>query len=272
MKLGYQTNTWGGVVGHPAGVTSIKDLFYLANGSTEEALQDIKDAGFKGFELFDGNLMEYKDQKEAFKELIKRHSLEFVGVYAGANFIYPDIWTEELLRLEEAASLASELGARHFVVGGGAVRANGILDSDYRQLGEALNQVAALAEKYGLIPSYHPHLGTIVQSPDQLDKLMPLTTINLCPDTAHIEAGGGDPVEVIKKYINRIKYIHLKDYRDGAFVPLGEGVQKFDQMIRLLDDAGYDDWIIIELDQYEDPKKGAAISREYLTQFEKVNR
>jgi inosose dehydratase len=101
---------------------------------------------------------------------------------------------------------------------------------------------------------------------------MPLTTINLCPDTAHIEAGGGDPVEVIKKYINRIKYIHLKDYCDGAFVPLGEGVQKFDQMIRLLDDAGYDDWIIIELDQYEDPKKGATISREYLTQFEKVNR
>jgi inosose dehydratase len=34
MKLAYQTNTWGGVVGHPVGVTSIKDLFYLANGST----------------------------------------------------------------------------------------------------------------------------------------------------------------------------------------------------------------------------------------------
>ncbi len=41
MKLAYHTITWGGVVGHPAGVTSVKDLYYLANGSTEEALRDI---------------------------------------------------------------------------------------------------------------------------------------------------------------------------------------------------------------------------------------
>ena len=56
MKLAYQTNTWGGVFGHPAGVTSIKDLYYLANGSTEEALRDISSVGYAGFELFDGNL------------------------------------------------------------------------------------------------------------------------------------------------------------------------------------------------------------------------
>ncbi|MED3928732.1 sugar phosphate isomerase/epimerase, partial [Priestia megaterium] len=67
MKLGYQTNTWGGVVGHPAGVTSIKDLYYLANGSTEEALKDIAEVGYKGFEMFDGNLMEFKDRKEEFR-------------------------------------------------------------------------------------------------------------------------------------------------------------------------------------------------------------
>ena len=39
MKLAYQTNTWGGVSGHPAGVTSVKDLLYLTNGSTEEAMR-----------------------------------------------------------------------------------------------------------------------------------------------------------------------------------------------------------------------------------------
>ena len=41
MKFAYHTNTWGGVWGHPAGVTSIKDLFYLSNGSTDEAAADI---------------------------------------------------------------------------------------------------------------------------------------------------------------------------------------------------------------------------------------
>ncbi|WP_409304099.1 sugar phosphate isomerase/epimerase family protein [Peribacillus sp. SCS-155] len=268
MKLGYQTNTWGGVVGHPAGVTSVKDLYYLANGSTEEALRDISAAGYTGFELFDGNLMEYKDNKDAFKALLEQTSLEFIGVYTGGNFIFTDILEEELIKIESVAALASELGAKHLVVGGGAVRANGILDSDYTDLGNALNRVVEIAEKYKLIPSYHPHLGTNVQSPEQLDKLMPLTTINLCPDTAHIEAGGGDPVEVIKKYVDRIKYVHLKDYEGGEFVPLGHGHQKFDEMITVLNEADYDGWITVELDSYHDPKKGAEISREFLSKFE----
>ena len=76
MKLGYQTNTWGGVVGHPAGVTSVKDLYYLANGSTEEALNDIaREAGYKGFEMFDGNLMQYQDKPEEFIKLLELFSI-----------------------------------------------------------------------------------------------------------------------------------------------------------------------------------------------------
>ncbi|MCJ7990070.1 sugar phosphate isomerase/epimerase [Priestia sp. OVS21] len=272
MKLGYQTNTWGGVVGHPAGVTSIKDLYYLANGSTEEALKDIAEVGYKGFEMFDGNLMEFKDRKAEFRALLNRYSLDFIGVYTGGNFIFPDILEEELLKIEEVAALASELGAKHLVIGGGAIRANGILESDYTDLGNALNRVVVIAEKYNLIPSYHPHLGTNVEAPDQLGKLMALTTINLCPDTAHIEAGGGNPVEVIKKYADRIKYIHFKDYYNGEFLPLGEGHQKFDQMIQVLDEIGYDEWLTVELDSYNDPKKGAEISFNFLLSFETANK
>jgi inosose dehydratase len=268
MKLGYQTNTWGGVVGHPAGVTSVKDLYYLANGSTEEALKEIAEAGYKGFELFDGNLMQFKDKKETFQQLVADLSLSFIGVYTGGNFIYPDILEEELAKIEEVAAFASELGAEHLVVGGGAVRSTGIKESDYKDLGDALNRVIEIAEKYNLIPSYHPHLGTNVQSPGQLDKLMPLTTINLCPDTAHIEAGGGDPVEVIKKYIDRIKYVHLKDYANGEFLPLGAGGQKFAEMLEVLDQAGFDGWITVELDSYHHPKQGAEISRQFLSNYE----
>jgi inosose dehydratase len=268
MKLGYQTNTWGGVVGHPAGVTSVKDLYYLANGSTEEALREIAAAGYKGFELFDGNLMQYQDKKEELLKLMADYSLTLIGVYTGGNFIFPDILDEELAKIERVAALAYELGAQHLVVGGGAVRTNGIKDSDYEDLGNALNRVVEIAEKYNLIPSYHPHLGTSVQAPEQLDKLMPLTTINLCPDTAHIEAGGGDPVEVIKKYVDRIKYVHLKDYANGEFLPLGEGHQKFDEMLQVLENVNYDGWITVELDSYPDPKKGAKISREFLLKYE----
>lgn len=264
MKLGYQTNTWGGVVGHPGGVTSIKDSYYLANGSTEEALADIAAAGYQGFEIFDGNLMQFLVKKNEIKQLMDSHSLELIGVYSGANFIYEDILEEELIKIEEVTKFASALGAKHLVVGGGAIRSNGILDSDYKLLGEGLNKVMDIAEKYNMLPSYHPHLGSLVESPDQLEKLVEHTNINLCPDTAHIEAGGGDPVEFIRKYKDRIKYVHFKDFEAGEFLPLGEGKQAFPEMIKLLKEMNYQDWITVELDSYADPKKGAEISKKYL--------
>jgi inosose dehydratase len=264
MKLGYQTNTWGGVVGHPAGVTSVKDLYYLANGSTEQALKDIASAGYKGFELFDGNLMQYESRPAEFQQLLKNLDLSLIGVYTGANFIFKDILEEEFDKIEKVAKFAALFGAEHLVLGGGAVRAGGIQESDYEVLAQSLERAAAVAAHYGLVASYHPHLGTCVQGPDQLDKIMSLTSIPLCPDTAHIEAGGGDPVAVIRKYVDRIKYVHLKDYKSGAFLPLGEGNQNFSEMVSILRENNYQGWITVELDSYEDPFKGAQISKVYL--------
>jgi inosose dehydratase len=270
LKIGYQTNTWGGVVGHPAGVTSVKDLYYLANGSTEQAVREIGAAGYQGIELFDGNLMHFEDRPDTFRKLLSDNRQVLVGVYCGANFIYRDIIDDELYKIDKAAKLAAELGAVHLVLGGGAIRSGGIRDADYQALADGLAQASAIAEKYGLIPSYHPHLGTIVQAPEQLDKLMAMTDIALCPDTAHIEAGGGDPVKVIKKYASRIPYVHFKDYSNGAFLPLGEGNQRFEEMLGILLENGYDGWITIELDSHENPAEGAGISMTYLKGILKI--
>ncbi|ALS28726.1 sugar phosphate isomerase [Paenibacillus sp. 32O-W] len=270
MKIGYQTNTWGGVVGHPAGVTSVKDLYYLANGSTEQAVKEIAAAGYQGIEIFDGNLMQYDNRPDAFKQLLNDNGQVLIGVYCGANFIYQDIFKDELHKIDKVAKLAAELGAVHLVLGGGAIRSGGILETDYQSLAGGLEHASDIAAKYGLIPCYHPHLGTIVQTPEQLDKLMTMTDIALCPDTAHIEAGGGDPVEVIKKYADRIRYVHFKDYRYGAFLPLGEGGQPFAEMLAVLKENGYDGWITVELDSYGNPAEGAAISMRYLQEKLKV--
>ncbi|PZE19873.1 sugar phosphate isomerase/epimerase family protein [Paenibacillus xerothermodurans] len=264
MKLGYQTNTWGGVVGHPAGVTSVKDLYYLANGSTEQAARDIASAGYKGIELFDGNLAEYENRQDDFRRMMADLQLTLVGVYTGANFIFRDILDEEFAKIEKVAKLASEFGAEHLVFGGGAVRSGGIQESDYEVLAQSLTRAEEIAVKYGLTPSYHPHLGTCVQAPEQLDKLMSMTTIALCPDTAHIEAGGGNPVTVMRKYIDRIKYVHFKDYKDGQFLPLGEGDQNFAEMLSILQGANYDGWVLVELDSHQDPLQAAQISKSYL--------
>ena len=83
MKFGYQTNTWGGVVGHPAGVTSIKVLFYLTYGSDERALRDIAAAGYAGFEIFDGNLQRYADDPTSLKRSMDETDLTLIAVYRG---------------------------------------------------------------------------------------------------------------------------------------------------------------------------------------------
>lgn len=266
MKVGYMTNAWGSVVGHPAGVTSIKDLFYLSTGSTEEAVAAISKAGYKMIEIFDGNLMEYSQDNNKFKELLDSCNLKLLAVYSGANFIYDEVLPDEFYRIEQAAELAAKFEAKHLVVGGGAIRATGILESDYAKMAEGLDKVIEIADKYDLIASYHPHLGTIVQSPEQLDKLMPLTKINLCPDTAHIEAGGGDSVKVIEKYKDRIKYVHLKDYDSGNFLPLGKGKIDFEVIVQILKNNNFAGEFTVEADGYAGgPEEAAEESYAYLS-------
>jgi inosose dehydratase len=267
MRLGYHSITWGGVVGDATGVTSVKDLYYRANGPMEQAVTDIAAAGYAGTEMFDGNLVPYADRPDDLRNLLTRAGLELVSVYTGGNFIYDEILPEELHRIRRAAELAATFGAQRLVVGGGARRASGTQDLDYERLAAALDRVTDIAEEHGLTASYHPHLTTIVESPDELARLLPRTRIGFCPDTAHLAAGGGDPAELIRRYPDRIRHVHLKDLRLDPFswLPLGQGVLDFADIVRAIREAGYDSWLMVELDDYDgDPREAAEISKTYL--------
>ena len=193
MQLGYHTICWGGVVGEATGVTSVKDLYYRTPGSMETAISDIAAAGYTGIEMFDGNVADYAGQPDVLQGLLADAGLELVSVYTGGNFIYADLLDDELHRVTHAAALARQFGASNLVVGGGARRAAGTTDADYAALAAALDRVSDIAEQHGPHRRYHPHLSTIVESPDELDQLMPRRRIGFCPDTAHLAAGGGTP-------------------------------------------------------------------------------
>jgi inosose dehydratase len=259
MQLGYHTITWGGVVGSGVGVTSIKDLFYLANGSTEDALRDVKSAGYAGVELFDGNLVAGHEDG-SLRRLLDETGLQLIAAYSGANFIFPDVLEDEFWRLERAMSLAAEYGAPHFVVGGGAQRAGGNRERDYERLAEGLDRVAELADRRGLVASYHPHLSTMAETPDQIEQVLSRSAIRFCPDTAHQLAAGGDPAELIRRYGDRIEYVHLKDVRRDplAFLPLGDGDLDLPDVVRALREIEFDGWLTIELDEYQGPPVEAA--------------
>ena len=267
MRLGYHSITWGGVVGDATGVTSVKDLYYRANGSMARAVADIAAAGYQGTEMFDGNLVGYAERPDELREILETAGVQLVSVYTGANFIYPDILADEMHRVERAAQLAHMFGAERLVVGGGARRAAGTQDEDYGRLATALDMVTDIAQAHGLSASYHPHLTTIVESPTELDRLLPYTRIGFCPDTAHLAAGGGDPAELIRRYADRVAHVHLKDLTIDPleFRPLGAGVLDFPEILRAVREAGYESWLMVELDAYDgDPREAAEHSRAYL--------
>jgi inosose dehydratase len=267
MKLGYQTITWGGVVGQAQGVTSIKDLFYQTYGNTEKAVKEIAEAGYAGIEIFDGNLREYADKPEAFIDLLKKYDLELISVYTGANFIYDEILDDEFHKITQAIELAVKFGAKNLIVGGGAQRASGIRESDYAKLATQLDRVFDLAAASGLNACFHPHLSTIVEGPEQVAKIMKLSKIHFCPDTAHLAAAGGNPAELIRQFPDRVKHVHLKDFRANpfAFLPLGTGDLDFDEIFKALTEINYQNWLVVELDGYDgEPKQAAEISMKFI--------
>lgn len=269
MRVAYEANAWGGVVGTPGAVTDISSGFYVTPGDVLRSAETIAAAGYTGVELFDGNLLPFEESMDEFTSAIDAAGLEVTGVYSGGHLIYLDAHEDELARFDRSIRLAAAAGAKHYVLGGGAVRSTGRRDVDYEVAGAFLDRIAERAEAAGLVVSYHPHLGSLAQAPEQIDALFSSTSVGLCADVAHIAAGGGDPIGVINRYADRLKYIHLKDLdaANRGFLPLGEGVLDLRGIINAAMGAGYQDWFTVELDGYAgDQAEAAKRSLQFLRQ------
>lgn len=268
MKFAYEANAWGGVVGTPNAVTDLPTGFYVTPGEMAPALEAIAHSGFTGVELFDGNLLPMEADLGAFRAALVDNGLELAGVYSGGHFIYRDAHEDEYARFERSIAVAAAAGARHYVIGGGSIRSTGRRDDDFLTMAELLDRVADRALVEGLVPSYHPHLGSIAETGEQVDALLAASRIGLCADVAHLAAGGSDPAAVIRQYADRLAYVHLKDadLTAGGFLPLGVGDVDLGAVVDAIRAAGYDDWVTVELDGYDgDPTAAAAASRAFLT-------
>ncbi|MHB8220289.1 MAG: sugar phosphate isomerase/epimerase family protein [Acidimicrobiales bacterium] len=126
---------------------------------------------------------------------------------------------------------------------------------------------AARVRERGFQPTFHHHLGTYVESPEQIDRFLYDTDIDLCLDTGHLLAAAGDPVEVFKQWGQRINHLHVKDCRraeaerilagngsvediwsDRVFCALGAGSLDVDTFLRTVRTSSYSGWLVIEQD------------------------
>jgi len=265
-RIGYMTNAFGPLVGTGGGVTCMKDVGYITMCDDDAAMATIASKGFRYIEVLEGNITKYEQHPEEFEELCKKNGVQLLGVCVGCHFIYEDAREDEIFKVEKVASLAAKFGARHIVFCGGSIHGTGIRESDFEKLAKGVDAAAAVCEKYGLIPSYHPHLGALAEGPEQIDRLFSLSKIAFCPDMAHLVAGGSDALAMVEKYYDRIHYVHLKDLSEkGEFFPLGKGRLDLDHIINFLKEKGYQgDWLA-EVDGYSgNPEEACEVSYEYL--------
>ena len=272
-KLAYSTNCWGPMGGDAVGVTSVSRLTYRTYADMARAIEEIASAGFSGVEMFDGNLLDYQDRMSTLRQLLDGAGVQLVAAYSGCNFIFPDMLAEELARLERVADATAQAGGLYLVVGGGAQRAAGIQPGDYALLATALDKVAPLAVKHGLTAHYHPHLSTIVETPEQVRKIFAQTDIGFCPDTAHLAAGGADVPALLAEFRERITYVHIKGWQRDPFrfTPLDEGDLNTTAILSKLKELDFEGWITTELDEWADPLAAAKRTRQFFHGFENAD-
>jgi len=137
----------------------------------------------------------------------------------------------------------------------------------WRRLTEALVAAERIAAARNLGLAFHPHIGTAIESWDDVERLLDTTDVNICLDTGHLFLGGTDPVLLAKQAGPRVTHVHLKDVdlevaskfisghitygqavRAALYLPLGQGGLDIEAVFSRLQEAGYQGWFVLEQD------------------------
>ncbi|MFG1810320.1 TIM barrel protein [Streptomyces sp. NPDC049040] len=148
----------------------------------------------------------------------------------------------------------------------------------WRTLLARLDEIAALAASLGVTAALHPHVGTVVEGPAEVDRVLDGSGIGLCLDTGHLLIGGTDPVALAGRAAARVAHVHLKDVHEataaavrsgrtsytsavagGLYRPLGQGDLDLPSLLAALDAAHYTGWYVMEQDTVlaSEPPPGA---------------
>ncbi|PWJ47739.1 inosose dehydratase [Quadrisphaera granulorum] len=123
------------------------------------------------------------------------------------------------------------------------------------------------AAAVGVLAVLHPHVGTLVESKDDVERVLAGCDVGLCLDSGHLLIGGTDPVALAQAHPERIRHVHLKDVdaataqrvrdgeltyyqavQEGLYRPLGQGDVDVSALLASLLGAGYDGWFVLEQD------------------------
>jgi len=165
---------------------------------------------------------------------------------------------------------AAALGAQAYgLVGGGRLRWRAPSADEYADLARFCEELALYGAARDVVVAYHPHVDCTIETEDEIDRLLEQTSaLRLCLDASHIALVGEDPIAHLRKYRERLGYVHLKDWARGKFVELGRGTIGIDfpAILRELEQQRFEGWIVVEQSRsVASPLHSARINAEYLT-------
>lgn len=254
-----------------------------AENTFRQTVSEMALAGFTGTEI--GNKYP-KDVKELKWELDLRGMC--IASRWFSSFLLTKPFEEVAADFEQNLEFLAALGARRInvseqshsiqgqmetpVLGGAKYVMN---DAEWAQFCQGLDKLGEIAGKRGFKLCFHHHMGTVVQTAEETDRMMASTSpdkVFLCYDTGHFTFAGEDPLAMLRKYADRVGHVHLKDMRRdvvdrvkpegmsflkavraGAFTVPGDGNVAFDPVFDLLGRSGYEGWLLVEAEQ--DPAK-----------------
>ena len=249
----------------------------------EQCVSEMALAGFTGSEV--GN--KYPKDPEVLKKALELRGVEICNQWF-SSFLITKPFEEVEKEFRAQLAFLKAMGAKVIGASEQSYSVQGQLDTPvfghkYEMNDEewdifctGMNKLGKIAkEEYGIALTFHHHMGTVVQSLAEVDRMMENTDpeyVSLLFDTGHFTYCGEDPLEVVKKYVHRIKHVHLKDIRPevveqvkkenmsflagvraGAFTIPGDGCINYDPIFKVLEEAGYEGYMVVEAEQ--DPAK-----------------
>ncbi len=274
------------------------DLPELGGENTfEQCVSEMALAGFTGSEV--GN--KYPRDTEILKQALSLRGLQIASAWFSA-FLTTKPLEETVEAFIEHRDFLHAMGAKVIVVSeqGKSVQGQAVpvykakpvfTEEEWKLLVDGLHRLGELAAEKDMDIVFHHHMGTGIQTTEEIDKLMELTDpklVSLLFDTGHLVFSGENPIHVLKKHLPRIKHVHLKDIRPevvarvkeedlsflqavkaGAFTVPGDGGIEFAEVFTTLAASAYKGWFVVEAEQdpaLANPLAYALKARRYISE------
>jgi inosose dehydratase len=235
----------------------------------DRVLREMRDLGLTTTEL--GAIGWLPTDPDELAAVLHEHGLRVVAAFVPLVCHDPARRDESLAGAHEMAALLQRIGAERFVT---AVVSDPsdwqrppIDDAGWAHLVGMLDEIGEITTAHGLHQVVHPHVNTLIETADELQRVLDASPVPICLDTGHVTIGGTDPLALARRHADRVGLVHLKDARTavaqrlnagelslmaavqaGLFAPLGEGDVPVADVITALEQRGYSGHYVLEQD------------------------